>query len=73
MTLEELSAEYVRSADNILSMIRSGETRLREARRAGDGDAVLRMRRYIADMRFQRDHLLDVAHHLRTYYEPPDG
>jgi hypothetical protein len=73
MTLEELSEEYVRSADNILSMIRSGEARLRDVQRSGDGDAVLRLRRYIADMRFQRDHLLDVAHHLKTYYEPPDG
>ncbi len=68
MTLSELSEEYTRSADAVLELIRSGEQRLRAARHDGDYDSVLRLRRYIADMRFQRDHLLDIALHLRTYY-----
>ncbi len=70
MTLTELSVEYTRSAENMQEMIRANTARLHDAVEQGDHERELLIRRTLNDLRFQREHLLDVAQHLKTYYDP---
>ncbi len=73
MTLEQLSSEYTKSADNLQSIIEDNRKRLAEAVRNFDSEEEYRLRSKLQHLYTQHRELIEVAAHLKHYYKFTKG
>jgi len=70
MTLEALGRQYAAEADNLEGLIASCNERRRIAIRAGESREAHRQEDLAEQHTLQRNDLLEIAAHLKNYYEP---
>jgi len=73
MTLEALGRHYAAEADNLERMIESCKERRWAALSAGNSSEAIRQENLAESHELQRNDLLEIAAHLKHYYDESDG
>jgi hypothetical protein len=70
MNLEALGRQYATEADTLAGMVESCKERRRAALNAGNSREAIRQENLAESHDLQRNDLLEIAAHLKHYYEP---
>jgi len=73
MTLEALGRQYAAEADNLAGMIESCKERRGAALSAGNSSEAIRQESLAESHELQRNDLLEIAAHLKHYYNESGG
>ena len=69
MELYELGQQYEHSAALLTDLIHKYTAKMRETAKIGDCNAEYKLKHKLCDLYGQREHLREIARHLKHYYD----